>query len=43
MSLGRGIRYRVKQTTRGPVLLAFRGNTVVEAKNLKTGAIHKKK
>lgn len=33
-------RYRVKQTSAGPVRLAFRGNTVIEAKNLKTGKVH---
>lgn len=40
MPLGKGIRYRV--TTRGgkKIRLAFRGNRVVEAKNLKTGATH---
>ncbi len=40
MPLGKGIRYRV--TTKGgrKVRLAFRGNTVVEAKNLETGAVH---
>ena len=37
----RGARYRVKQTSKGPVRLAFRGKgTVVEAKNMKTGAMH---
>ena len=36
----KGVRYRV--VTRGgeKVRLAFRGNKVVEAKNLKTGATH---
>lgn len=41
MPLGPGIRYRV--VTRGgkKIRLAFRGaSTVVEAKNLKTGATH---
>ena len=37
----KGARYRVKQTAKGPVRLAFRGQgQVVEAKNLKTGAVH---
>lgn len=37
----RGVRYRVTQTEQGPVRLAFRGRgKVVEAKNLKTGAVH---
>lgn len=40
MPLGKNIRYRVKQTAKGPVRLAFRGNRVVEAKNLRTGKIH---
>lgn len=41
MPLGPGVRYRVKQTPKGPVRLAFRGKgTVVESKNLKTGAVH---
>lgn len=35
-----GARYRVVQTSKGPVRLAFKGKTVVEAKNLKTGALH---
>ena len=36
-----GARYRVKQTPKGPVRLAFKGpGRVVEAKNLKTGATH---
>lgn len=42
-----GVRYRTVQTKKGPVRLAFRGGseskksgTVVEAKNLKTGATH---
>ncbi len=34
------VRYRVKQTSKGPVRLAFKGSTVVEAKNLKSGAVH---
>jgi len=41
MPLPKGTRYRVKQTPKGPVRLAIRGKgTVVEAKNLKTGATH---
>ena len=37
----RGARYRVTQTAKGPVRLAFKGRgKVVEAKNLKTGATH---
>ena len=37
----KNVRYRVKQTPKGPVRLAFRGKgNVVEAKNLKTGATH---
>lgn len=41
MPLGKGVRYRTVQTPKGPVRLAFRGQqTVVEAKNLKTGATH---
>jgi len=39
MPLGRGVRYRVKTTGSGKkVRLAFRGNRVVEAKNLGSGA-----
>jgi len=34
------VRYRVKSTSKGPVRLAFRGSSVVEAKNTKTGATH---
>ena len=41
MPLGKGVRYRTKTTKKGEkIRLAFRGNTVVEAKNLKTGATH---
>jgi|APGre2960657404_1045060.scaffolds.fasta_scaffold69343_3 hypothetical protein len=36
----KGVRYRVKQTPKGPVRLAFQGKSVVEAKNLKSGATH---
>jgi hypothetical protein len=36
-----GARYRVKTTKSGKkVRLAFKGNQVVEAKNLKSGATH---
>ena len=40
MPLGKNVRYRVVQTGKGPVRLAFRNNTGIEAKNLKTGAMH---
>ena len=40
MPLGSGIRYRMKQTSKGPIRLAFRGNSVIETKNMKTGAMH---
>jgi hypothetical protein len=41
MLLGKGVRYRVKTTKKGKkVRLAFRGGSVIEAKNLKTGAVH---
>ena len=33
-------KYRVTQTSKGPVRLAFKGDKVVEAKNMKTGAEH---
>ncbi|MFH1628683.1 MAG: hypothetical protein ABIE47_08165 [Pseudomonadota bacterium] len=36
----KNVRYRVKKTKKGPVRLAFRKGKVVEAKNLKTGAMH---
>lgn len=37
----KGARYRVTQTSKGPVRLAFKGKgKVVEAKNLKTKATH---
>lgn len=38
MPLGPGIRYRYKPGTK--MRLAFKGNQVVEAKNMKTGATH---
>lgn len=34
MPLGRNIRYRVTQTSKGPVRLAWKGGQVIEAKNL---------
>jgi len=43
MPLGPGVRFRVKQTSKGPIRLAFRGNKVIETKNLKTGAMHTSK
>ena len=36
----KGVKYRVTETPKGPVRLAFRKGTVVEAKNLKSGAVH---
>ena len=36
MPLGKGVRYRMKDGVR----LAFKGNQVVETKNMKTGATH---
>jgi len=37
----KGARYRVVTTKKGQkVRLAYKGNEVVEAKNLKTGATH---
>ena len=36
MPLGPGVRYRRK----GDVRLAFQGGQVIEAKNMKTGAVH---
>lgn len=38
MPLGKGVRYRYKPGTK--IRLAFRGNEVVEAKNMKTGKTH---
>ncbi len=40
MPLGKGVRYRV--VTRGgkKIRLAFRGNTVIEAKSLSSGKVH---
>lgn len=41
MPLGKNVRYRVHTTKTGKkIRLAFKGNTVIEAKNLKTGKIH---
>jgi hypothetical protein len=46
MSPLKNVRYRSVDTPKGPVRLAFRGGkgntggTVVEAKNLRTGATH---
>lgn len=40
MPLGAGVRYRVVQTAKGPVRLAFKRGELVEAKNLDTGATH---
>ena len=41
MPLPKGTRIRVKTTKTGKkIRLAFRGNKVIEAKNLKTGETH---
>ena len=41
MPLPKGTRFRVKTTKTGKkVRLAFKGNKVIEAKNLKTGKVH---
>ena len=40
MPLGPGVRYRMKDTSKGMVRLAFKGGKMVEAKNMKTGATH---
>jgi len=41
MPLPKGTRFRVKTTKTGKkIRLAFRGNKVIEAKNLKTGKTH---
>ncbi len=37
MPIGKGVRYRVNKAG---VRLAYRGNTVLEANNMKTGATH---
>ncbi|HLE64393.1 MAG TPA: hypothetical protein VI750_14675 [Pyrinomonadaceae bacterium] len=38
MPLGKGIRYRYKKGTK--IRLAFKGNRVVEAKNMTSGKVH---
>lgn len=38
MPLGKGVRYRYKPGTK--IRLAFKGNQVVEAKNMSTGKTH---
>jgi len=43
MPLGPGVRYRVKTQGGKKMRLAFKGDEVVEAKNLKTGATHTSK
>ena len=40
MPLPKGTRYAMKKTKKGMVRLAFKGNKVIEAKNMKTGAKH---
>jgi len=41
MPLGKAVRYRVKTTASGKkIRLAFKGGSVIEAKNLATGATH---
>jgi len=41
MPLGKNVKYRVKRTKTGKkIRLAFKGNKVIEAKNLDSGAIH---
>jgi leucyl aminopeptidase (aminopeptidase T) len=40
MPLGKGINYAVRQTSKGPIRLAFKNGKVVEAKNLKTKKTH---
>jgi len=41
MPLGKGVRYRmVKMKGGGYERLAFKGNKVIETKNMKTGAMH---
>lgn len=34
------VRYRIKNTSKGKVRLAFCGNKVIETKNMKTGKTH---
>ena len=36
----KGARYAMKKTKKGMMRLAFRGNKVVEAMNMKTGKAH---
>ena len=38
----KGARYRMKKTPKGMMRLAFKGNKVMEAKNMKTGKMHTK-
>jgi len=40
MPLGKNVRYAMKKTSKGMVRLAFKNGKVIEAKNIKTGAIH---
>jgi hypothetical protein len=40
MPLGKGVRYAMKKTAKGMVRLAFKNGKVIEAKNMKTGAMH---
>lgn len=40
MPLGPGVRYRVSTRGGKKIRLAFRGNQVIEAKNLSTGDTH---
>lgn len=40
MPLGKGVRFRVKTMKGKKIRLAFRGNQVIEAKNLASGATH---
>lgn len=42
MPLGPGVRYRVSTKGGKKVRLALRGDTVIEAKNMETGALHTK-
>jgi hypothetical protein len=43
MPLPKGTRYRVVQTPKGPVRLAFNKGEVIEAKNTRSGATHTSK
>ena len=40
MPLGKGVRYRIVKKGGKKIRLAFRGKTVIEAKNLDSGATH---